>query len=229
MSTQLIRTILKDVPIFKELTSEELESVVEISQSRFYKQKTLVFMQEQPLDRVFFIKSGKVKIYKTDVNGREQIVSILEPGEMFPHAGFFRKGTYPAYAEVMGDANFVVTPIADFEQVLITYPHLCIKIFNVLGEKIVDLQNRLQEQILNNTYEQIIMLLLRLCRTNGVKENEKYRLTTHFTNREMANMIGTSRETVSRTISQLKKNGVLQLNNEGLYIVDHKKLHEEIA
>lgn len=228
MGVHAIRTQLMEVPIFRELTPEELEPIVEISQPRSYKPKMFVFMQDDPLDRVFFIQSGKVKIYKSDMHGKEQIVSVLEAGEMFPHAGFFRKGGYPAHAEVMEDTTLIVTPIDKFEEILISNPELSIKIFRVLGEKIIDLQKRLEEQILLNTQEQIIMLLLRLCRSNGEKINNRFKLTTQFTNRELANMIGTTRESVSRTISVLKKKDIVELTEDGYYLLDHMRLHDEI-
>ncbi|MBI0576082.1 Crp/Fnr family transcriptional regulator [Neobacillus cucumis] len=219
---------LSAVPIFKELTAAELAPFVEIAQARFYKHKMYVFMQDDPMDRVFFIHSGKVKIYKTDFSGKEQIVSVLEPGEMFPHAGFFRKGTFPAHAEIMEDSNLIVIPIDKFEEILISYPELCIKLFKVLGEKIVDLQNRLEEQILHNTYEQIVLLLIRLCKSNGEKIDDQFKLTTQFTNRELANMIGTSRETVSRTINQLKKKEFIFLDDDGYYFIDRESLKQEL-
>ncbi|MFS0864213.1 Crp/Fnr family transcriptional regulator [Fredinandcohnia sp. 179-A 10B2 NHS] len=228
MGVHAIRTQLKEVPIFRELTPEELEPIVEISQPRSYKSKMFVFMQDDPLDRVFFIQSGKIKIYKSDMHGKEQIVSVLEAGEMFPHAGFFRKGGYPAHAEVMEETTLIVTPIDKFEEILISNPELSIKIFRVLGEKIIDLQKRLEEQILLNTQEQIIMLLLRLCRSNGEKINNRFKLTTQFTNRELANMIGTTRESVSRTISVLKKKDIVELTEDGYYLLDHMRLHDEI-
>jgi len=228
MHISQIRQQLKEVPIFKELSPDELDPIVEIAQPRFFKNKMYAFMQGDPLDRVFFIYSGKVKIYKTDSSGREQIVSVLESGEMFPHAGFFRKGQYPAHAEVMEDTQMIIVPISKFEEILVTYPELSIKLFRVLGEKIIDLQARLEEQILHNTYEQIIMLLLRLCKTNGEKKEHGFKLTTHFTNKEFANMIGTSRETVSRTINHLKKKDYLNLDPDGYYLIDHEKLHQEL-
>jgi len=228
MHVSQIRQQLSEVPIFKELSSQELDTIVEIAQPRFYKNKMYAFMQGDALDRVFFINSGKVKIYKTDPSGREQIVSVLETGEMFPHAGFFRKGQYPAHAEIMEDSHLIVIPISKFEEILVAYPLLSIKLFRVLGEKIVDLQARLEEQILHNTYEQIIMLLLRLCKTNGEKMKHGFKLTTHFTNKEFANMIGTSRETVSRTINYLKKKDYLSVDDDGCYLIDHEKLHQEL-
>lgn len=219
---------LSDVPLFKELSPAELDPIIKIAQARFYKHKMYVFMQDDPLDRVFFIHSGKVKIYKTDLSGKEQIISILEPGEMFPHAGFFRQGSYPAHAEIIEDANLIVIPIDKFEEILISYPELCIKLFKVLGEKIVDLQGRLEAQILHNTYEQIVLLLIRLCKSNGEKIGEKYQLTTQFTNRELANMIGTSRETVSRTINHLKKKEYIDQCDDGFFLIDREGLQQEL-
>ncbi|WP_440603696.1 Crp/Fnr family transcriptional regulator [Bacillus sp. GB_SG_008] len=228
MKAKMIKKHLQEVPLFKELSEEELQPIVDISQLRNYKAKSFVFMQGDTLDRVFFIQSGKVKIQKTDVTGKEQIVSVLQAGEMFPHAGFFQKGTFPAHAEILETAELIVTPIADFEKILIQHPELCIKMFKVLGEKIVDLQNRLEEQILHDTYEQIIMLLLRLCKSNGIQMNDKYTLTTQFTNRELANMIGTSRETMSRTMNQLKRKKLIDIDENGCFIIIPDKLKAEI-
>ncbi|QIZ09668.1 Crp/Fnr family transcriptional regulator [Priestia megaterium] len=219
---------LSEVPIFKELSTEELEPIVKIAQTRFYKHKMYIFMQDDPLDRVFFIHSGKIKICKTDQSGKEQLISVLEPGEMFPHAGFFRKGNFPAHAAVMEDTNLIVIPIDKFEEILISYPELCIKLFKVLGEKIVDLQGRLEAQVLHNTFEQIILLLIRLCKSNGEMVGEHYKLTTQFTNRELANMIGTSRETVSRTINHVKKKDYVALNEDGFYLIDREALQREL-
>ncbi|GHH98238.1 Crp/Fnr family transcriptional regulator [Neobacillus kokaensis] len=228
MRQEDIEKRLSDVPLFKELSADELAPIIEIAQTRFYKHKMYVFMQDDPLDRVFFIHNGKVKIYKTDFSGKEQIVSVLGPGEMFPHAGFFRKGNFPAHAEVMEDTHLIVIPINKFEEILIAYPELCIKLFKVLGEKIVDLQGRLEAQVLHNTFEQIVLLLIRLCKTNGEKIGGRFRLTTQFTNRELANMIGTSRETVSRTINQLKKKEYILQTEEGDYFIDREGLQTEL-
>ncbi|PFK27726.1 Crp/Fnr family transcriptional regulator [Bacillus cereus] len=226
--SEIIKKHLQRVSLFKELSEEEIQPIIEISQMRMYKARSFVFMQGDPLDRVFFIHSGKVKIQKTDTSGKEQIVSILQDGEMFPHSGFFRKGSFPAHAEILEDAQLIVIPIVDFEMILIKYPELCIKLFRVLGEKIVDLQNRLEEQILHDTYARIIMLLLRLCKSNGVQIDDKYKITTHFTNQELANMIGTSRETMSRTITSLRKNERIATDEDGYFLIDLNRLENEI-
>ncbi len=87
-----------------------------------------------------------------------------------------------------------------------------------MGEKIVDLQNQLEEQILNNTYEQIVKLLIRLARNMGRSlQMERFCLKSEFTNRDLANMIGTTRETISRTLTKMKKEELIEVDERGRY------------
>jgi len=224
-----IQRLLQQFPIFKDLTDSEMKPMLEIANHRMYRQGTHIFMQGDPLTNVYFIQQGKVKIYRTDFHGKEQIVNVLQTGDMFPHQGFFRKDDYPAHAEVAEDAVLIYIPITSFENILTSYPEISIKLLRVLGDIIVDLQTRLEEKILRNTYEQIILLLLRLGKSHGNRNelDDNVRLTTQFTNKELANMIGSSRETVSRTLSQLKKNGIVT-EVEGFLLLDTKALENEL-
>lgn len=229
MNKEEIKNVLAQFSLFRELSDEELYNIVDISISREWKKGSHIFMQDEPLENVYFIYKGKVKIYKTDISGKEQIVSFLKDGDMFPHVGFFRKGGYPAFSEVVRDATLVVVPIDAFEKVLIENPELCIKVFKVLGEKIVDLQERLEAQILNNTYQQIIKLLLRLGNTHGkALPDGRTQITSEFTNRDLGNMIGTTRETVSRTLTKLKKEGLIESDSSGNLVFKPSALSEEL-
>lgn len=224
-----ITTLLKKLPIFVELSEEELNAILAIAKKRQYKSKMMVYMENDPFNRVFFILNGKVKIFKKDMNGREQIVSILQTGDMFPLAVFFSNCGYPANAEVMVDSTLITIDIVDFEKILLNNSEMSIKLYRILGERIIELQARLEEQILRGTYEQIIFLLLRLCRTYGKEDNKgEFVFTTHFTNRELANMVGSTRETVSRTLNKLKKENHLSFDEEGLLRINPEKLKEEV-
>ena len=99
----------------------------------------------------------------------------------------------------------------------------------MLGEKIVDLQERLEAQILNNTYEQIIKLLIRLGNLHGEKKPDgSVLLKTDFTNKDLANMIGTTRETVSRTLTRMKKEELISSDSQGNMILDIDQLLNEL-
>ncbi|MEH7176636.1 Crp/Fnr family transcriptional regulator [Neobacillus vireti] len=229
MRIEEIKKVLSEFMLFKELDNYELTKIANISIAREWKRQSHVFLQGDPLENVYFIYDGKIKVYKSDIHGKEQIVAIMKKGEMFPHVGFFRKGDYPAYAEVLEPSTLIAVPISKFESVLIEYPELCIKVFKVLGEKIVDLQNRLEEQILNNTYEQIIKLLIRLAQKHGKElEDGTILLKSEFTNRDLASMIGTTRETISRTLTKMKKDKLIEVDDRGDMILDIEILMEEI-
>ncbi|MEH7373428.1 Crp/Fnr family transcriptional regulator [Neobacillus drentensis] len=229
MKIEEIKRVLADFTLFRELNDFEITKISDIAIAREWKKHSHVFLQGDPLENVYFINDGKIKIYKSDINGKEQIVAIAKKGEMFPHVGFFRKGDYPAYAEVLESSTLIAVPISKFETVLIENPELCIKVFKVLGEKIVDLQNRLEEQILNNTYEQIIKLLIRLAQNHGKEQEDgTILLKSEFTNKDLANMIGTTRETISRTLTKMKKDELIEVDEEGNMIVDVEILMEEI-
>ncbi|WP_026905782.1 Crp/Fnr family transcriptional regulator [Paucisalibacillus globulus] len=228
MSPDTIRELLQRFPIFKDLTKEEMNPIVNIANTRFFPQGTHIFMHGDPLTNVYFIQKGRIKIYRTDLQGKEQLINMLGTNEMFPHQGFFRKDNYPGHAEVMEDSILIYVPIKLFEELLFTHPEISVKLFRVLGDKIVELQNRLEEKMLHSTYEQIVMLLLRLAK-DGKKHDETFtRLNLQLTNRELANMIGSSRETVSRTLTQLKKKDLVSVNDGGYLVIDIMGLHKEI-
>ncbi|WP_077325068.1 Crp/Fnr family transcriptional regulator [Virgibacillus siamensis] len=229
MNTHSIKELLQKVPLFKDLNDYEIEPIVELAKNHTYQRGSHVFMQGDPLTSVYFIHQGRIKIYKTDVHGKEQIVNVLQPGDMFPHQGFFRQDDYPAHAEVLDEAILIFIPIKSFENFLIHHPEICVKLFRVLGDIIMDLHNRLEEKILHNTYEQIIMLLLRLAKDYGTETGDSMtKITTHFTNRDLANMIGSSRETVNRTLTRLKKQQLLSTDKTGAYILDAAALKDEL-
>jgi CRP/FNR family transcriptional regulator, cyclic AMP receptor protein len=229
MKIDTIKKVLSEFSLFRELNDYELTKITDIAIARDWKKQSHVFLQGDPLENVYFIYDGRIKVYKSDVNGKEQLVAIMKKGEMFPHVGFFRKGDYPAYAEVLEPSTLIAVPISKFETVLIENPELCIKVFKVLGEKIVDLQNRLEEQILNNTYEQIIKLLIRLGQKYGKElEDGRILLKGEFTNKDLANMIGTTRETISRTLTKMKKDELIEVDDQGNMLLDIEILMEEI-
>jgi CRP/FNR family cyclic AMP-dependent transcriptional regulator len=229
MKIDAIKKVLSEFSLFRELNDYELTKITDIAIARDWKKQSHVFLQGDPLENVYFIYDGRIKVYKSDVNGKEQLVAIMKKGEMFPHVGFFRKGDYPAYAEVLEPSTLIAVPISKFETVLIENPELCIKVFKVLGEKIVDLQNRLEEQILNNTYEQIIKLLIRLGQKYGKElEDGRILLKGEFTNKDLANMIGTTRETISRTLTKMKKDELIEVDDQGDMLLDIEILMQEI-
>lgn len=87
---------LGQMPLFQDLSEQELERVADIAIARRVTRKSVIFTEGSEKEAVFFIREGLVKTFKTDENGHEQIVSFLKTGDMFPHTGFFNQHPYPS-------------------------------------------------------------------------------------------------------------------------------------
>src|SRR5699024_3118288 len=116
-------------------------------------------------------------------------------GDMFPYRGIFDKAVYPANASVYQDARLLSMAIDDFQSLLLENPQISLTLLKIQNRIIVETQSKLNEKIMHDTREQIIKLLLRLTQSHGENQgNHHYKIMVNFTNQELANMIGTSRE-----------------------------------
>lgn len=218
--------ILRLVPIFRDLTGEELAQIQTITINRFYRKRTVVFSEGSDKEAVYFIQNGMVKAFKTDENGNEHIVSFLNTGDMFPHTGLFNSNPYPATAEAIVDTKLLAIPVRSFEQLLIRIPEISIKVMRVMSAKLEDLQQKLQELTGNDVQDRGLSFLLKLAEKYGTTRNGAIHIDVPMTNQEFASAIGTTRETVNRLINQLRKEGIMETDRSGYVIMDYDKLKE---
>ncbi|MBC8081306.1 MAG: Crp/Fnr family transcriptional regulator [Gorillibacterium sp.] len=216
--------LLRLVPLFRDLTREELERVHNISIPRTYRKKTVVFSEGTDKESIFFIQEGLVKAYKTDENGNEHIISFLKVGDMFPHTGFFNQDPYPATAEVTMDSRILAIPIRSFEQLMMDMPIIAIKVMRAMSDKIKELQETLQNITGQDVYDRAVSFLLKLVDSYGTFKNGKVHIDLPMTNQEFASAIGTTRETINRIITQLRKEELLESSRSGFIILDYDAL-----
>jgi CRP/FNR family cyclic AMP-dependent transcriptional regulator len=217
--------ILRNVPLFLDLTEEELLRVHNITIQRSYPKKSIVFTEGSKKEAVFFIQNGLVKTVKTDENGNEHIVSFLKEGDMFPHVGFFNNNPYPANAEAIIDTRLLAIPIHSFELLIMNTPTIAIKVMRVLGSKISDLQEKLQNMTGQDVQDRGLSFLLKLAENYGIKNNDgQVHINLPMTNQEFANAIGSTRETVNRFINQLRKEHLIEMNKSGFVIFEYEAL-----
>jgi CRP/FNR family transcriptional regulator, cyclic AMP receptor protein len=228
MNNRRSRELLRKIPLFHDCSDNELERIDEILIHRSFAERSIIFMQGEPLEYIYFIVSGKVKIYRTDEQGREQIVNLLEPGDFFPHIGFFRKAEYPAHSVMIEKGVLLALPTARLRNLLEKNPDICINLMAVMESKIIDLQERLEEVVLHDTFSRLVLLLIRLSRLHGVPDGERIRINVPLTNQELANMIGTRRETVNRAINQLKKAGAVETTTDHYLLINCDRLEKQL-
>lgn len=118
--------------------------------------------------------------------------------------------------------------IDDFQSLLLENPQISLTLLKIQNRIIVETQSKLNEKMMHDTREQIIKLLLRLTQSHGENQgNHHYKIMVNFTNQELANMIGTSRETMNRMLTSFKKEKFIY-EEEGRMVVDFHKIHDEV-
>jgi CRP/FNR family transcriptional regulator, cyclic AMP receptor protein len=209
---------IREIPIFSDLTAEESEKVANLVQIRKFERESFIFYEGDERKAVYFVRSGLVKVTKLDEDGREQIVSILQTGDMFPHVGFFDTAPYPGTAQALEHCVLAAFPVSDFENLLMHSPKIALKVMRVMGQKILELQKKLQDVTIQHAFDRTVHALLHLCQKHGEDAGDGTILSFRLTNRELANMIGTSRETVNRVLNDLKRQGYVEFMKESIWI-----------
>lgn len=221
-----IKEVVSRIPIFIDLDEAELQKIADISMLRTYHNKSHVFMEGEERHSVYFINKGMVKIYKIDGQGNEYILAFLKKGEMFPHSGFFEQTPYPGTAEIVAESELCVIPIKEFEKIMLSHPQISIKIMRVMGQKIRELQAKLQELSSKDVHYRLYALVLRLADEYGEETPEGIHVKIKLSNSDMALMAGTTRETVNRFLNKLKKEGVLSPDTKSMIIMDKDALEQ---
>lgn len=210
--------LLRQVPLFRDLSAEEVEGLCKIMIQRSYRKKTAVFSEGSVKEAVYFIQNGLIKTFKTDENGHQNIVSFLKTGDMFPHTGLFHATYYPATAETIVPTTLLAMPIKPFELLLTTMPGIAVKLLRVMSEKILELQEKMQELTGHDVQNRGQLFLLKLAEHNGKVKNGKLLIEIPMTHQDIANAIGTTRETVNRLLNQLRKDGIVETDRSGFVI-----------
>ncbi len=203
------RNILRNIDLFHDLTDEELTRVNSITTRHHYDRGEYIFMEGQTREAVYFVERGLVKVFKVDSEGREHIVSILGATQMFPHVGLFDDSPYPGTAEVISSSTLLAVRSKPFEELLLDNPGIMRKLMKVLGRKILQLQGKLHELAVYDTHDRVSALLRHFVEEHGQILTDGIHLKLPVTHAEMAQMIGSSRESVNRIWNEFRRKGVL--------------------
>jgi len=217
---------LKRVPVFSGLNEIDLEKISGISIYKKYSKGTVLFMEGDPGEAFYFVQSGKVKIYKTALDGREHIFTIINEGGVFAEVTLFNSTSYPASAEVIEDSEIGMIKNSDLENLIKQNADIALQIIKIFSKKLFQSQQKVKELALGDTYGRTALTILKLAREQGIETAEGVQLKLDLSRQDLANMIGTARETVSRALSQFKKDGLIDIKGKKMIIKDIEQLEE---
>lgn len=218
---------LRKIPVFSELEDQLIDKIAELTIIKKYAKNEMVFFEGDPGEAIHFVKSGKVKIFKTSEGGREIIINILSPGDIFAEVTLFQRNVnYPASVEVIEEGEIGFIRNRDLERLIAVNPQLAMDLLRAMTNKLKEVQQRIRELGSDDAIEKTIRILITLSKNHGSKTNDGIALCKNITRQDMASLVGTTRETMSRILSRLSKEGLIDINGRTIVIRDVDALEE---
>lgn len=219
--------ILRHVQIFNGLTETELQFLAERAVPRHYSKGELLFNEGDPCKGLFVIQSGRVRIFKSSPNGREQVLAVEGPGSSVAELPLFDGGNYPASTSAIENARVYFISKQDFHSLCLVHPQVPLKVLKVVGGRLRKLVGIIEELSFTTVRSRLISVLVRMAKT-GKQTPSGIVVQLPPSNQQLASEIGTVRELVSRNLSRLQAEGLVQMEGKTVTIPDLKRLQAEL-
>ena len=213
-------TILRQVPLFASLTEQEFADLESRIGTRQYDASEMIFSEGDPCAGLFIVQSGHIRIFKSSANGREQVLSIDGPGASVAELPVFDGGPYPASAVAVNKLTLMFLSKQDFRALCVKYPEVALKVLRVVGGRLRRLVGIIEELSFTTVRHRLVAFLLRLAKTEGIKNGNAVTITLPAHNQELAAQIGTVRELVSRNMSRLQQEGLIEQDGRTVVLRD---------
>jgi CRP/FNR family transcriptional regulator len=209
--------VLKGICYFEGCTSAELQSIRRYLSKREVRQRETVVFQGDPCDTVYFVVSGGIKVYKTSIGGKEQILHIAQKGESIGDIGVFDGGPAPASMKAITATTLYQINKRDLDTIIQKYPKVALNALRALATRVRRDSRLVEELSFGQVVNRVARLLLKYMEWemgSGIR----------LTQQDMANMVGSSREMVNKSLRYMEDQKALRTTRKGIEILDGKIL-----
>ena len=205
--------VLKRVPLFSDLSEAELARFAEVTREREYPKNSVILFEDDPGDALYIVSSGQVKVVLIGEDGREVILSVMGDGDFFGEMSLIDDEPRSAHVIAMKDSQLLVLRRDDFQARLEENPRIALKLLRVLVQRLRRADEKIGGLVLLDVNGRVAQLLLDLAEESGGP-----RITRRLTHHTIAQMIGSSRETVSRAMRELVDRGTIDVSRREITI-----------
>src|SRR2546428_8943796 len=211
--------VLQKVPLFSQLSAVDLQRVVEVARDRAYPKNSVILFEDDPGDALYVVAKGQVKVVLIGEDEREVILSVLGEGEFFGEMALIDDEPRSAHVIAMEDSTLLVLRREDFQGILKQTPAIALALLRELSRRLRRVDEKVGSLVLLDVNGRVAQLLLDLADEAGSDK-----ITRRLTHHTIAQMIGSSRETVSRTMRELVDKGYIEISRREILIRDRAAL-----
>lgn len=201
---------LRVIPLFCGLAEAEIEKIAALFSEKTYQRGQSIVDFGEPAEEFFLIQNGLVRVYRLNESGEQVVLALLGGGDFFGEMGLFTNSFRTAWVEAVTSVKLYRMRRADFRNLLLATPELCWQMLGILSRRLAKMDEQMENLICLNVEERLLKALFMLAQELGRREGENWVLPPHLTHRLLGELIGTSRETVTRSLGRLEKKGLLR-------------------
>ncbi|MEO6951092.1 MAG: Crp/Fnr family transcriptional regulator [Polyangia bacterium] len=207
-----------------DISADSTQRILKSLELREIRRRQVVYLPGDPGDAVYFVNGGRLKVSKVTRDGKELTLAYRVPGEIFGELCLVDGGPREEMAEAMENALISVVDRVVFEQILVKEGAMGARLVKVVARRRRDVENKIEQLIFKDVNAKLAELLLRLGDEYGTEDSRGTLVSLKITHQEMANLIGSTRETVSLTLSQFKKRGFIHSEGRKVIVADRDGL-----
>jgi len=219
--------LLQSVSLFWDLSEEQLGYISDQMIPKKYSSGQYFFLEDSQGEQCFFVIHGSVKVTRLSKEGREVILAILNEGEFFGEMSLLDGDSRSANVIALEDTKVFTLNRKDFLNVIKKYPNIAIELIKILAHRLRKSDRQITSLSLSDAEKRIALCILRIADEQGTIQRGLVTIIKMPIQQDIANMSGTSRETVSRTLKLFEKEGFIDRDGRKLIIKDYKKFGME--
>ena len=219
--------LLRTVSLFGDLDMVELGYISEKMVSKHFENGNLIFLEETKGENLFFVVEGSVKVTRLSKDGREVILAMLNAGDFFGEMSLLDGESRSANVIALEDTEVLSLYRDDFLDVLHDYPKIAIQLLKEMTSRLRKSDRQIVSLSLSDAEKRIALCIVRFADEQGIIKNGQVTIPKIPIQQDIANMAGTSRETVSRAMSLLTEEKYIERNGKELKILNYKNFIKE--
>jgi CRP-like cAMP-binding protein len=215
---------VKKIPLFQDVSHDTLQRLVAAMEMKEIRRRQVLYLPGDPGTSVFFVNGGRVKISKVTPDGKELTLAYRGPGEIFGELVMVDGGPREEMAEATENALVSELDRVEFERLVQKEGIVGYRLTKIVAQRRRDVENKIEQLIFKDVNAKLAELLLKLANEYGIEDSRGTLVSLKITHQEMANLIGSTRETVSLTLSQFKKRGLIHIDGRKVILADREGL-----
>ena len=219
-----LASVLEKTALFTSLSPSELQHLAARTLRKLFSSGELLFSEGEPCMGLHIIARGKVRIFKTSISGREQVLAVNTDNESVAELPVFDGGPYPASAMAIEDTEVAFISRRDFHAYCLEHPEVALKVLSVVGARLRRLVGIIEELSFTTIRQRLISALVKLAQSEGRPTPPGIEFLLPGSHQELANQLGTVRELISRNLMRLQAEGLLEVDARQIVVRDIKGL-----